>query len=52
MRNFIRRSLPQSVRGQLAAIIFVAVIVIMSTGSVVESFTRNIDLPVIDDSLL
>ncbi|AZO00293.1 sensor histidine kinase [Mesorhizobium sp. M9A.F.Ca.ET.002.03.1.2] len=52
MRNFIRRSLPQSVRGQLVAIIFVAVIMIMSTGSVIESFTRNIDLPAIDDSVI
>jgi signal transduction histidine kinase len=52
MRDLIRRSLPQSVRGQLAAIIFVAVIVIMSTGSVIESFTKNIDLPVIDDSVI
>ncbi|RWQ62751.1 ATP-binding protein [Mesorhizobium sp.] len=52
MRNFIRHSLPQSVRGQLAAIILVAVFVILSTGSVIESFTRNIDLPVIDDSVV
>jgi signal transduction histidine kinase len=50
VRDFIRRCLPQSVRGQLAAIIFIAVIVIMSVGSAVETFTKSSDLPVIDDS--
>ena len=50
MRDFIRRFLPQSVRGQLAAIIFIAVIAIMFVGSVIEGFTRRIDLPVTDDS--
>jgi signal transduction histidine kinase len=50
MRGFIRRCLPQSVRGQFAAIIFIAVIVIMSVGSVVESFIENVDLPVFEDS--
>jgi signal transduction histidine kinase len=50
MRDFIRRGLPQSVRGQLAAIIFIAVIVIMSVGSAVENFTRSIGLPIMDDS--
>ncbi|WP_352655246.1 ATP-binding protein [Mesorhizobium sp. M0621] len=50
MRGFIRRFLPQSVRGQFTAIIFIAVIVIMSVGSVVESFIENVDLPVAEDS--
>ena len=36
MRDLVSRFLPQSVRGQFAAIIFMAVIVIMSAGSVVE----------------
>ncbi|MEO5758314.1 MAG: HAMP domain-containing sensor histidine kinase [Mesorhizobium sp.] len=50
MRAFIRDSLLRSVRGQLTAIILIAVIVIMSAGSAIESFTRSIDLPVMDDS--
>ncbi|QPC92400.1 ATP-binding protein [Mesorhizobium sp. INR15] len=50
MRALIRDSLLQSVRGQLAAIILIAVIVIMSAGSAIESFTKSIDLPVMDDS--
>lgn len=50
MRDFIRRCLPQSVHGQFAAIIVIAVIVTLSVGSVVESFTKSIELPAVDDS--
>lgn len=50
MRNFLGRFLPQSVRGQFAAIIVVAVIVILSSGSAVESFTDYFDLPAVEDS--
>ena len=50
MRDFIRRFLPQSVRGQFAAVIIIAVVVILSVGSVVENFTASIDLPAVDDS--
>ncbi|TPN44852.1 MULTISPECIES: HAMP domain-containing sensor histidine kinase [unclassified Mesorhizobium] len=49
MRDLARRFLPQSVRGQFAAIIFTAVIVIMSVGSVVEGWIENVDLPVVED---
>ncbi|ODA95716.1 two-component sensor histidine kinase [Mesorhizobium sp. SEMIA 3007] len=50
MRRLVRRFLPQSVRGQFAAIIFMAVIAIMSVGSVVEGLIANVDLPVVEDS--
>ena len=50
MRSFLGRFLPQSVRGQFAAIIVVAVIVILSNGSAVESFTEYFDLPAVEDS--
>ena len=50
MRGLVRRFLPQSVRGQFAAIIVVAVIVILSSGSAVESFTDYFDLPAVEDS--
>jgi len=50
MRSFLGRFLPQSVRGQFAAIIVVAVIVILSSGSAVESFTEYFDLPAVEDS--
>ena len=50
MRSFLGRFLPQSVRGQFAAIIVVAVIVILSSGSAVESFTDYFDLPAVEDS--
>lgn len=49
MRAFVRRFLPQSVRGQFAAIIVIALVVILSVGSVVENFIENVDLPVLDD---
>ncbi|RWC49646.1 MAG: HAMP domain-containing histidine kinase [Mesorhizobium sp.] len=49
MRAFVRRFLPQSVRGQFAAIIVIALVVILSLGSVVENFIENVDLPVLDD---
>lgn len=49
MRGFVRRFLPQSVRGQFAALIVIALVVILSVGSVVENFIENIDLPVLDD---
>ncbi|TPM96086.1 MULTISPECIES: HAMP domain-containing sensor histidine kinase [unclassified Mesorhizobium] len=50
MRRLVRRFLPQSVRGQFAAIIFIAVIVIMSSGSAFEDLIENADLPVVEDS--
>ncbi|MBA1139203.1 ATP-binding protein [Mesorhizobium neociceri] len=50
MRDLIRRFLPQSVRGQFAAVIIVTVVVILSAGSVVENVTASIDLPAVDDS--
>jgi len=50
VRDLVSRFLPQSVRGQFAAIIFMAVIVIMSAGSVVEGLIDNVDLPVVEDS--
>jgi signal transduction histidine kinase len=37
------------VRGQFAAIIVIALVVILSVGSVVENFIENVDLPVLDD---
>nr|WP_250888880.1 HAMP domain-containing sensor histidine kinase [Mesorhizobium sp. dw_380] len=46
----VRRFLPQSVRGQFAAIIFIAVIAILSAGSVVEGLIERVDLPVMEDS--
>lgn len=50
MRGLASRFLPQSVRGQFTAIIFMAVIVIMLIGSAVESFIENVDLPAVDDT--
>jgi signal transduction histidine kinase len=50
MSDILRRFLPQSVRGQFVAIIFIAVIVIMFVGSVVESFIENVDLPAAEDN--
>ncbi|TIN53297.1 MAG: sensor histidine kinase, partial [Mesorhizobium sp.] len=50
MSGILRRFLPQSVRGQFVAIIFIAVIVIMFVGSVVESFIENVDLPAAEDN--
>jgi len=50
VRRLVRRFLPRSVRGQFAAIIFMAVIAIMSVGSVVEGLIANVDLPVVEDS--
>lgn len=50
MKDLIRRFLPQSVRGQFAAIIVLALVVILSVGSVVEDVTTSIDLPAVDDS--
>lgn len=50
MRDLARRFLPGSVRGQFAAIIFIAVIFIMFAGSAFEALIENADLPVVEDN--